>query len=514
MNIVIPMAGHSRRFLRAGFAEPKAMLPVGDRPMIGHVIDMFGQSDHFFIIVNEEQVERDPQLVEKLKRLAAHVSVVMIPPHEMGPTYSVLSSGVPENEPVIVSYCDLVVEWDYKRFLMEISSYDAAAPAFRGFHPASFGSTLYAYMRIHDHKLIELREKRSFTDDRVNEFASCGIYYFKSFEFLRQYAEALLARQNFEVLEAYTSLVLNDMVNDFYSVYVPEVSKFICLGTPEDYRQYRYWYKYFNSKRQRGMGTCNSRLINLIPMAGNGSRFKDYGYRTPKPLIHVRGEPMYARAADSLPTPNNWVFLVKFTDYNRFKSEEFLRNRYPNSRILPVHKSTTGQAVTCLLSQHHIDDSCPLLIASCDYEHSFKESAWQEIVETPDIDGAIWTYRMDMSMVRNPAAFAYCKVGHDGTTVVEVCEKRVISEDPSKDHMVVGTFWFRTARDFFNGASQMIEKEIRVNGEHYVGTSINQLILRGKKFVVFEVDQWVSFGDPHELKLLEYWGSYFDGAHD
>jgi len=32
----------------------------------------------------------------------------------------------------------------------------------------------------------------------------------------------------------------------------------------------------------------------------------------------------------------------------------------------------------------------------------------------------------------------------------------------------------------------------------------------GKKFVIFDVDQWISFGDPFELEVLEYWREYFE----
>ena len=39
----------------------------------------------------------------------------------------------------------------------------------------------------------------------------------------------------------------------------------------------------------------------VIPMAGFGSRFAKIGITTPKPLIDVRGRPMYAWATESMP---------------------------------------------------------------------------------------------------------------------------------------------------------------------------------------------------------------------
>ena len=112
--------------------------------------------------------------------------------------------------------------------------------------------------------------------------------------------------------------------------------------------------------------------------------------------------------------------------------------------------------------------------------------------------------------IKNPEAFAYCLTQKDGNEVLKIVEKKTISKNPELDPLVTGTFWYRRASDMIFGAEEMISKNIRVNNEHYVGTSINQLIERGKKFVIFDVDNWISFGDPFELNMYEYWINYFD----
>ena len=75
--------------------------------------------------------------------------------------------------------------------------------------------------------------------------------------------------------------------------------------------------------------------------------------------------------------------------------------------------------------------------------------------------------------------------------------------------MALGSFWFRRGNDFIFAANNAINNNITVNGEHYIANSINILINQGKKIVTFEVDLWVSFGDPFELKIFEYWEDYF-----
>ena len=94
-------------------------------------------------------------------------------------------------------------------------------------------------------------------------------------------------------------------------------------------------------------------------------------------------------------------------------------------------------------------------------------------------------------------------------TIKKVIEKKTISNTPYLDPLVVGTFWYRKSNDFKIAAKNTVKNNITVNGEHYVGTSINYLIEKGKKFVIFDIDQWISYGDPFELRVLEYWEEHF-----
>ena len=511
-HVIIPMAGHSRRFKKVGLEGPKALLPVGNIPMIQHVVEMFSPEDIFHIIVNEEQVKEVPELVSILKSIAISVNVTIIPCHELGPTYSVLQvNNIPYDEPVIISYCDFIVSWNYQLFLRSVEGLDASAPSFRGFHPASFGMTFYAYMKIDGSKMLRLREKQSFTDNRTEEHASTGIYYFKTWELFNKYANKFIKNHNDSNMEAYTSLLLNNLVDDGLNVGVYEVTNFICLGTPEDYYQYQFWWKYFHRKVQNNsqLESSDFRRINLIPMAGSGSRFRKYGYQVAKPLIQVHGQPMVLRAAASMPTADKWIFMPRADDLEKHPIEKALKKFSKNCTIFSVSKTTSGQAATCLLVEDILDNNAELMIASCDYEHFYNENSWSNILNDKSIDGAIWTVRMDMSMVRDPSAFAYCRIDNNSNKVLEVVEKKTISDDPSNDPLVVGTFWFRKSKYFKDAAKEMINEKVTINGEHYIGTSINYLIKNGKKIVIFDVEQWVSFGDPFELRVLEYWDDYF-----
>lgn len=515
MNIVITMAGHSRRFTEAGYAGPKGLLNVGNKPMIEHVINMFDlESCKYFIVVNNQQVKHTQGLEDYLSNLAPRVQITVVDSHELGPVYSSLQiEGIEDDDEVIVTYCDFIVEWNYPLFLRHIRGSDGAIVSFRGFHPASFGNTYYAYLRVDgQNNMLELREKLSFTDKREDEHASAGIYYYKNWGLFKSYGEAYLEKGTNELPEVYASLLYNDMVDNGLEVIVHEANKFICLGTPSDLEQYQFWWSYFKIDRKSTNieNDKNKKKIGLIPMAGEGSRFKNYGYRVPKPLITVQDMPMVVLAAKSLPYQSNWIFLARQDDIDRYPIKKTLRDIYPECVIQGIKKKTLGQAATCLLAQEKIDDNAELTIASCDYETVYDPSAWQKILNDPSIDGAIWTVRLKSLPVRDTNAFAYCRVGDDGNTITEVVEKKIISNTPSLDPLVVGTFWYRRGSDFKQGAKSLIENNITVNGEYYIGKSINNLITKGLRFVIFDVEKWISFGDPFELKIMEYWHDYFE----
>ncbi len=512
MHVIITMAGHSRRFLAAGFQGPKALLQCGEKRMIEHAIDMFDtNNDHFHIILNENQNIDNPNLVTWLKTLASRVSPVIIPSHEIGPVYSVMQiEGIPEDAEVLIAYCDFYVDWSYQRFRRQVHGLDGAVVSFRGFQPASFGSTYYAYMRVNGNLMEELREKKTFTDDRTSEHASAGIYYFREWSLFKGYANRLLQQKTCHLQEAYVSLLYNDMVSDDLTVGVYEVSRFICLGTPEDYEQYLFWWQFFIGRQEKVNDTGRGKSrVALMPMAGRGSRFVKFGYRVAKPLILVNGVPMAIRAAVSLPPVDDWIFLPRADDLSRHPIEGALRDLPGGVKLIGVHNETSGQAATCLLAEDLIPNNAELIITSCDYEVRYSAQAWLNLINDNSIDGVIWTFRCRGMPVKDPNAFAYCLLNDDGRTVKKLVEKKAVSQTPHLDPLVVGTFWFRRAADFKKAAHNLINKDILVNGEHYVGTSINYLVENGYKFVIFDVEQWISFGDPFELQIMEFWQDHF-----
>ena len=248
-------------------------------------------------------------------------------------------------------------------------------------------------------------------------------------------------------------------------------------------------------------------MISLLPMAGRGSRFVQECYRLPKPFIPIMGVPMFVASIKSFPVAEQYIFICQKTFLDRYPFRKEVDKYFPNATILTVDYVTQGQACTCLLAEDFMDKHESLLISSIDYQMVYDESMFAAMQSDESVDVIIFTFQMKSVAKKDPGAFAYCRIHRD--RVIEVVEKQTISDTPEWDQAVVGSFYYRRVSDFADGVKAMIEKNIRVNNEFYVGTSINQLIERGFNVRIFQIEKFISFGDPFDLQLYQAWEDFF-----
>ncbi|MBI1735321.1 MAG: NTP transferase domain-containing protein [Candidatus Rokubacteria bacterium] len=507
MQIVIPMSGAGARFVRAGYRTLKPLVEVDGRPMIEHVAGMFPGAHEFLFICAETHLAETP-LRAVLERIAPSGQIVGIAPHQRGPVHAALEAAafIEDDAPVVLSYCDFGAEWDFGAFERRMAELQCAGcvTAYRGFHPHSLGPTLYAYIRERDGRLLEIQEKRAFTDDRMREYASAGTYYFRTGALLKHYFRQAVARGLATNGEFYASMPYNLMVADGLDVRVYELARFLQWGTPEDLEEYQAWSRYFRHSatwRPRGPATEGT---TLVPMAGAGVRFQRAGYTRPKPLVPVDGVPMIERARGSFPRTTRAVAVGQATHLAGGAIRAALRD----VELVTVPGLTAGQASTCLAARDRIDPDTPLLIAPCDAGVVYDEARWARLIADPGIDAVVWTFRNHPHANRSPRQYGWVRTTRDGDVAGVSC-KTPISEDPRRDPGVIGAFWFRRARFFLEAADALIAAGRRVNGEFYVDSVVDVLCEQGRRARVFDVDHYLSFGTPDDVRTYEYWAGYF-----
>lgn len=248
---------------------------------------------------------------------------------------------------------------------------------------------------------------------------------------------------------------------------------------------------------------------NLVPLAGEGSRYKKAGYSTPKPLIEVQGVPMIVAAASTLPEAGSNVFLCRKEHINSYGIDKILKRHFSNTTIVTVEKLTEGQASTCLLAKSYIDPESELTIGACDNGMEWDYMKFKKLMNSTGTDVIIWTFRNYPPVKLRPEMYGWVEVDKKGFAE-SVSVKIPISDKPMNDHAVIGTFSFKKAQCFFDYTEQMIKQNRRINNEFYIDELMNVMIEADLNVKVFEVDTYLGWGTPNELKTFNYWSDYFN----
>jgi NDP-sugar pyrophosphorylase family protein len=232
----------------------------------------------------------------------------------------------------------------------------------------------------------------------------------------------------------------------------------------------------------------------VMPMAGRGSRFAQIGIDAPKPLIDVRGRPMYAWAMDSLPLElaNRVIFICLQEHLQHRALEDDIRGRFKRWKpeIIALDEVTEGQACTVLKAAGRIDNDEPLLIYNADTY--CRTGLLRRLPELPpEVAGLIGVFRVPGDM------WSFARADADGR-VLETAEKRRISDWAS-----TGLYYFRRGRDFVDHARQMIDGNERVNGEFYVAPVYNQMIAAGAEVFIDPAEEVWVLGTPEDLQHFQ-----------
>ena len=229
----------------------------------------------------------------------------------------------------------------------------------------------------------------------------------------------------------------------------------------------------------------------VIPMAGLGSRFKEKGYKMPKPLIDVNGDTMIKLVTDNLNIDANFIYIVQKEHYEQYNLELYLKSIKPDCKIVVIDGVTDGAARTVLHAEDLIDNDRHLIITNSDQFFEWNSDEFYYILEShPTIDGCTLTFEPEDL---NPK-WSYVKLGEDNY-VVEVAEKKVISNIAN-----CGLYYFNKGSDYVAGAKQMIEKNIRTNNEFFIAPVYNELIESDMKIINYDIKKFWGLGVPEDLE--------------
>lgn len=235
-------------------------------------------------------------------------------------------------------------------------------------------------------------------------------------------------------------------------------------------------------------------MINIvIPMAGEGKRFRDAGYTVPKPFIDIKGKTMLEWSLESLYVKDaRFILIVRSPQLAGYESViERIQKKY-SCVIIPIDKLTEGMASSVLLAADYINNENPLLIGACDQTVDIPMEEFAGDAQKRKLAGSLMTF------YSTHPKWSYAKVDDQGF-VVETKEKSPIST-----HANVGLYYFAKGQDFVHAALRMIEKNDRTNNEFYVAPVYNYLVQEGKKVGICEIkeSQMHGLGTPEDVQAF------------
>lgn len=243
--------------------------------------------------------------------------------------------------------------------------------------------------------------------------------------------------------------------------------------------------------------TCDVNVV--VPMAGYGSRFAQVGYTDPKPFIPVFGRPMISWVVSNVGIDATYTFITRKELDETHNAGSYLRSISPGCNVITVDHATEGAACTVLLAKDILDTDRPVVIINSDQYIEFS--------------GCHTSLAIMLDFLYNPAKRHLSGVistfdgkGHPKWSYAKTDERGIVTEvrekDPFSDHATTGLYIWRRGSDFVKYATQMIQKNIRVNNEFYVVPVFNEAIADGHRFGIVGCDRMWGLGVPEDLETF------------
>ena len=232
-----------------------------------------------------------------------------------------------------------------------------------------------------------------------------------------------------------------------------------------------------------------NKKIFIMPMAGDGIRFKNKGYLKPKPLINLGKSVMFLEAAKSFGLSQNWIFISRLKK-NKKEIETLVKSKTKNSKIIYLKKKTKGQADTIFKAKNFIkNNSANIYINSCDLFFDYNKSELNSKIKKYDL--IVFINKPNRINLNNTNKYGWVKISKE-EIIKSTCKKKV-SNNPKKDWIIIGSFVFKNKFIFNLILTRLFKKNYKVNNEYYLDTTIEIALKLGLKVSFVKVNKYKSW---------------------
>jgi NDP-sugar pyrophosphorylase family protein len=245
----------------------------------------------------------------------------------------------------------------------------------------------------------------------------------------------------------------------------------------------------------------NKQLV--IPMSGQGSRFINAGYSTPKPLIKVFDKRIIQHIIEMYRGWEKILFIVNSEDFNNteLRLEEELLRISPNAKISVIQSHKFGPSYAVLKSSAYLINDGPIVINYCDFAGRFDLVEFEKKIF--EFDCNLLTYTgFHPHMLRNTK---YAFLSERNGRYTDIQEKQSYTVNPMAEEASAGAYSFKTKKLLIEAIENQIAMNLNFNGEFYTSLTVKSIIQDNGSIATTRMSRFYQWGTPEDLKEFIYW---------
>jgi len=235
LNALIMMAGKGERFSKEAKSIPKPLIKVKDKYMIEAAIESLNiDANYIFVIKKYKEENYNKELMNILLNYTKINNIIITDVYTEGPAKSAMLAEalIDNDEPIIITNCDQILEWDSKKFIDFISSTNAegVVVTYKTNTPKN------SYISLDENgEGLRVAEKEVISNHSLN-----GVHFYKRGSFFVDAAKKMFDKKEKVNNEYYISLTYNELIKDGMKILNYEISphEHWAIGTPEDLQRY------------------------------------------------------------------------------------------------------------------------------------------------------------------------------------------------------------------------------------------------------------------------------------
>lgn len=224
----------------------------------------------------------------------------------------------------------------------------------------------------------------------------------------------------------------------------------------------------------------------IVPMAGRGSRLRPHTLTVPKPLIPIAGKPIVHRLVEDIAGVINQkieeITFIIHKDFGKKVEEDLIAiaEKLGSKGTICYQNEALGTAHAILCAKESM--SGPIVVAYADT--LFRA----DFTLDTSADSVIW-----VKQVEDPSAFGVVQL-NENNQIVDFVEK---PKHFVSDLAIIGIYYFKSGETLRGELQYLLDNEVVKGGEYQLTDALENMKVKGMKFVPGKVDEWMDCGNKN-----------------